>query len=164
MPARKVPVAGDQIKLFVPFSEITLNSETGLRLNCREKVSSNTADCVVTTKKGKTYIKLGRNTLVYDDMHIDDGLYTMKLISDKIGFVYDKSYAKQNKVEYVPAENALTAKAYDEDKIGEKNAVFCAVGGFQNYVTAVLPADFSVYKMPVFKLTFPIDSFTLTRK
>ena len=60
-------------------------------------------------------------------------------------------------------QNAVTAKAYDEDTLGEKNAVFCAVSGFENYVTAVLPAAFSVYKMPAFKLVFDKDSFELIK-
>ena len=135
-----------------------------MRLNSREKISDNTADCIVKTEKGKTVIKVGKNKLVYDDLGVEDGTYTMKLISDKIGFVFDKKYAKKNKVEYIPADNAVKAKAYDEDKIGDKNAVFCAVSGFENYVTAVLPATFSVYKMPVFKLVFNKDSFELIKK
>lgn len=159
-----IPTAGEEIDLYVPFKEITFNSAAGLRLNSREKISDNTADCVVKTEKGKTVIKVGKNKLVYDDLGVEDGAYTMKLISDKIGFVYDKKYAKKNKVEYVPADNAVKAKAYDEDKIGDKNAVFCAVSGFENYVTAVLPAAFSVYKMPVFKLVFNKDSFVLIKK
>ena len=118
----------------------------------------------IKTEKGKTTIKIGKNKLVYDDLNTADGEYTIKLISDKIGFVYDKKYAKKNKVEYVPAENAVKAKAYDEDKIGDKNAVFCAVSGFDNYVTAVLPAAFSVYKMPVFKLVIDKESFILMKK
>ena len=161
---RAVPKAGDEITLYVPFSEITFNSESGLRLNSREKVSDNTAACVVTNKNGKTNIKVGNKTLVYDDLGVEDGEYTMKLISDKIGFVYDKKYAKKNKQTYAPVPNSVKAKAYDEDRIGDKNTVFCAVKGFENYVTAVLPADFSVYKMPVFKLVFDKDSFELIKK
>ena len=159
-----IPTAGEEIDLYVPFKEITFNSASGLRLNSREKISDNTADCIVKTEKGKTVIKVGKNKLVYDDLGVEDGTYTMKLISDKIGFVFDKKYAKKNKVEYIPADNAVKAKAYDEDKIGDKNAVFCAVSGFENYVTAVLPATFSVYKMPVFKLVFNKDSFELIKK
>ena len=159
-----VPKAGETVTLFAPFSAITFNSETGLRLNCREKISDNTAECLVATKEGKTTIKVGKNTLVYDDLGVEDGAYTMKLISDKIGFVYNKKYAKKNKITVIPAKNTVVAKAYDEDRIGDKNAVFCAVSGFENYVTAVLPADFSVYKMPVFKLVINKDSFVLFKK
>ena len=156
--------AGDTMKVYVPFDEITFHSASGLRLNCHEKVSSNECACVVTTKEGFTYIKFGKNTLKFADMGIEDGNYTMKLRSDKIGFVYNKKYAKKNKIALDPSvENAVAAKAYDEDTLGEKNAVFCAVSGFENYVTAVLPADFSVYKMPVFKLVFDNDSFELTK-
>ena len=159
-----IPTAGQEVDLYVPFKEITFNSASGLRLNSREKISENTASCTVKTEKGKTTIRIGKNKLIYDDLNTADGEYTIKLISDKIGFVYDKKYAKKNKVEYVPAENAVKAKAYDEDKIGDKNAVFCAVSGFDNYVTAVLPATFSVYKMPVFKLVIDKESFILMKK
>ena len=158
------PKAGDKITVYAPFSAITFNADDGLRLNSREKISENTADCLVTTKEGKTTIKVGSASLVYDDLGVEDGSYTMKLISDKIGFVYSKKYAKANKIKLVPEKNAVKVKAYDEDRIGSKNAVFCAVKGFENYVTAVLPADFSVYKMPVFKLVINKDSFELIKK
>ena len=159
-----VPKAGDTIKVYAPFSAITFNGADGLRLNSREKVSENTADCLVTTKEGKTTVKVGNAKLVYDDLGVADGDYTIKLISDKIGFVYSKKYAKANKIKVVPEKNTLKAKAYDEDRIGDKNAVFCAVKGFDNYVTAVIPAEFSVYKMPVFKLVINKDSFELIKK
>ena len=159
-----IPKTGAALDLYVPFSEITFHDAEGLRLNSREKISDNTADCVVKTKNGKTTVKVGKNSLIYDDLGVEDGEYKIKLISDKIGFVYDKKYAKKNKVEYVPAANAVSAKAYDEDRLGDKNAVFCAVSGFENYVTAVLPAAFSVYKMPKFKLVFGKDSFELIKK
>ena len=162
--SKVIPAVGDEMDLYVPFADITFNGADGLRLNSREKISDNTADCVVKTKNGKTTVKVGKNSLVYDDLGVEDGEYKIKLISDKIGFVYDKKYAKKNKVAYVPAQNAVSAKAYDEDRIGDKNAVFCAVNGFENYVTAVLPATFSVYKMPVFKLVFGKDSFELIKK
>ena len=162
--SKVIPAVGDEMDLYVPFADVTFNGADGLRLNSREKISDNTADCVVKTKNGKTTVKVGKNSLVYDDLGVEDGEYKIKLISDKIGFVYDKKYAKKNKVAYVPAQNAVSAKAYDEDRIGDKNAVFCAVNGFENYVTAVLPATFSVYKMPVFKLVFGKDSFELIKK
>ena len=156
--------AGQELTVYVSFSDITFNGADGLRLNCHEKVSDNTCDCVVATKEGKTTVKFGGNSLVYDDLGVEDGAYTMTLISDKLDFVYNKKYAKKNKVEYVEKPNAVAAKAYDEDTLGTKNAVLCAVKGFDNYVTAVLPAAFSVYKMPVFKLVINKDSFTLTKK
>jgi len=161
---KAVPKAGETIDVYVPFSVITFNDKDGLRLNSREKVSENTADCLVATKEGKTTITVGKTKLVYDDLGVEDGAYTMKLISDKIGFVYSKKYAKTNKIKLVSEKNTVKAKAYDEDRIGDKNAVFCAVKGFENYVTAVLPADFSVYKMPVFKLVINKDSFELIKK
>ena len=158
--------AGDTLTVYVPFDDVTFNGSDGLRLNSHEIVSENTCDCVVTTKEGKTSVKFGGGTLVYDDLGVADGEYVMKLKSDKIGFVFSKKFAKKNKdtVQYVEYPNAIKVKAYDEDTLGTKNAVFCAVKGFENYVTAVLPAVFSVYKMPVFKLVFDKDSFELIKK
>ena len=158
--------AGDKLTVYVPFDAITFNAADGLRLNSHEKVSENTCACVVTTKEGKTSVKFGGGTLVYDDLGVEDGEYVMKMKSDKIGFMFSKKYVKKHKddVQYVEYLNAVKAKAYDEDTLGDKNAVFCAVKGFENYVTAVLPAAFSVYKMPVFKLVFDKDSFELIKK
>ncbi len=162
---RKVPQEGEEIDLYVPFSEISFTDKDGLRVNSREIISSNTAPCRVTTKNGITRIRLKGNTLTYNDLQVEDGDYTIKLKSDKIGFVYDKKFAKANKIPLsgkVP--NSVVAKAYDEDRLGDKNAVFCAVKGFDNYVTAVLPATFSVYKMPKFKFVIGRDSFTLEKR
>ena len=59
----------------------------------------------------------------------------------------------------------MYARSYDEDYLGEgKNAVFVQVDGFDDYVTAILPADFSVYKMPDFPLIVDENSFTLTKE
>ena len=151
--------AGDEITLYLPFSEITLHGADGLRLNSREKVSSNVAPCSVSTKEGVTTVKIGGASLSYPDLGVADGEYKIRLISDKLDFMYDGKYAKKNNVERVVKENAITAKAYDEDRLGDKNAVYCAVKGFPDYVTAVLPADFSVYKMPVFKFVIGKDAF-----
>ena len=177
-----IPKAGDTVDLYVPFSEITFNAKAGTRLNSREIVSSNTADCHVTTKNGITHIDGRGFSFSFMDMHVPDGDYTIKLISDRIGFVYSKKFAKQHKIDrmaamresipkkaYVedggdPTIVTLPVKAYDEDRLGEKNAVFCAAPGFRNYVTAVLPAKFSVYKMPVFRFALTKNSFILIKK
>ena len=188
--------AGDTLRVYVPFSAITFNNADGLRLNSREKVSSNTCRCSVKTKNGKSIITFGNNTLSFDDLGVLDGDYILKLNSDKIGFMFTKKFVKTClaerdahinalkeksdvnteqlkatipevagvKIEYKEYENAIKAYAYDEDTLGDKNAVFCAVDGFDDYVTAVLPAAFSVYKMPVFKLVINKDSFELIKK
>lgn len=154
---------GEEITVFVPFSDITFHSADGLRLNSREKVSENVAPCVVSTKEGTSTVKIGGTTLSYPDLGVADGEYKIRLISDKLDFMYDSKYAKKNEIEREIKENAVTAKAYDEDRLGDKNAVYCAVKGFPDYVTAVLPADFSVYKMPVFKFVIGKDAFELIK-
>ena len=157
--------AGDKIRFFVPFRSISLISRDGVRLNGKEPVSENTAKCSVRTAGGVSMVKVGASTLKFDDLGVPDGEYMMKLSADKLGFCYDKKYARKNKLSLDDARgNVFVAKAYDEDKLGGgKNATYLSVGGFDNYVTAVLPDEFSVYKMPVFGLKISKDSFTLTK-
>ncbi len=154
--------AGDEVKFYLPFSAISFCDANGVRLNSREIVSDNCAECMVKTKNGVTAVRVGGATLSYEDLKIADGRYVMKLASDKLGFVYNKKYAKKNKIETETLGNLLPASAYDEDKLGGKNAVFVRVNGWKDYVTAVLDDKFSVYKMPVFALSVPKDAFTLT--
>ena len=154
--------SGDKVAFYVPYRAIALCDKNGVRLNSREIISDNRAECEVKTASGKTIVNVGGSTLTYDDLNVADGKYIIKLLSDKLDFVYDKKYAKKNKTEVKVLDNVLTAKAYDEDKLGGKNAVFVSVKGWETYVTAVLNDDFSVYKMPVFGLSIPRDAFTLS--
>ena len=154
--------AGDKLTFYVPYAAISLCDKDGVRLNSREIVSDNVAACEVKTANGKTMVNVGGSTLTYDDLGVADGKYYIKLLSDKLDFVYDKKYAKKNKTEIKNLPNVLTAKAYDEDKLGGKNAVFVSVKGWDTYVTAVLSDDFSVYKMPVFGLSIPKEAVVLS--
>ncbi len=154
---------GDKISFFVPYGAITFKNTDGVRLISRETVSDNIGECAVSTANGKTKIKLGKATLEYDDMKVEDGKYLIKLKSDKIKFDYNKKYAKKNGVKVEKSKNSLAASAYDEDKLGGKNAVFVSVDGFKDYVTAVFDDEFSVYKMPSFTISLDADSFELIK-
>ena len=154
-----------EIEVYISYKNIAFIDKDGLRLNSREMLSTNEANCIVATKNGKTTISLKGNKLVYDDLKVEDGEYTFKLLADKVDFVYNKQFAKKNKIEQQQnAENVLKASAYDEDKIGNKNTVFVKIKGFDDYVVAILDDKFSVYKMPVFGIKVAADSFTLIKK
>ena len=157
---------GERITLYVPYSAISFTDEQGVCVSSRFDVSSNEAPCRVETKHGQTTVRVGNNTLKFQDMGVSDGNYTFRLLADKVGFAYAGGYARKNKIKQDAAgqQNALYARSYDEDYLGEgKNAVFVQVDGFDDYVTAILPADFSVYKMPDFPLIVDENSFTLTK-
>ncbi|MBP5177685.1 MAG: TOBE domain-containing protein, partial [Clostridia bacterium] len=154
--------AGDKVTFYIPYDAMSFCDDSGVRLNCREVVSDNAAPCEVKTAAGVTTINVGGSILKYNDLGVGDGKYIIKLISDKLGFVFDKKYAKKNGQIVEKKPNVLVAKAYDEDKLGGKNAVFLSVRGWDGYVTAVLGDAFSVYKMPVFGLEVPEGAFTLT--
>ena len=154
--------SGDRVQLYVPYGAITFKDETGTRVLSREIVSDNTAECTVKTENGKTAVTLGGHKLIYDDMNIADGAYTVRLLSDKLRLVYNKKYARKNKIATEKTNNTLAVSAYDEDRLGGKNATFLRVKGFRNYVTAVFDEDFSVYKMPVFGVSVPAEAIVLS--
>ena len=124
------------------------------------------APCKVETKNGVSKIILKGATLQFNDLKVGDGEYFIKLLPEKLGFVYNRKYAKNNKITQATTEkNLLAASAYDEDKIGNnKNTVFVKVKGFDDYVVAILDDVFSVYKMPKFSLLVKEDSFKLIKK
>lgn len=152
--------SGDKLVAYVPYIGVSLCNADGVRVNSREIVSDNTATCTTATSNGKTTLRIGSRKLVFDDLHVADGKHTIRLISDKMGFVYDGKYARKNKPDKpVSLPNTVVAKSYDEDVIGGgKNAVFVKVDGFDNYVTAVIDDKFSVYDMPNFKLVIPAEA------
>ena len=57
----------------------------------------------------------------------------------------------------------LTASCYDEEPQHKINTVFAQIKGFDEYVTFVVENNFSVYKMPKFKLLVPVDGFELKK-
>ena len=55
----------------------------------------------------------------------------------------------------------LAVSCYDEEPTGYKNNIFCAIKGFDEYVTIRVENNFSVYKMRKFNIELNEDSFEL---
>ena len=55
----------------------------------------------------------------------------------------------------------LTVSCYDEEPQHQLNTIFVKIDGFAEYVTLSIKNNFSVYKMPKFKIAVPSDGFEL---
>ena len=57
----------------------------------------------------------------------------------------------------------LKVSCYDEEPQHKINTIFVKIKGFEEYVTLVINNNFSVYKMPVFKINITPDNFELRK-
>ena len=57
--------------------------------------------------------------------------------------------------------NEIKVSAYDEDVLGDKLLVYVQIPGCTGYSSLVVDNNFSVYKMPKFKMYVPEDAFEL---
>ena len=146
---------------------------------------------VSTLKDGRKQVDLTPGEkLVYDNLPYEDGEYRFLLKQDKVEVVFDKKTAnylingpkikeplfkkKRAKVKeevkrvdpdsittVAPKGQTLTASCYDEEPQKDLNYVYAAIRGFEEYITIAVKNNFSVYKMPKFKIVVPADGFEL---
>ena len=155
---------GDEIVAHIPLKDISFTNDESLKVNSKEIIHDNIAKCHVATSNGKTIIKIKNHKLVFNDLKVDDGDYLFKLLSDKVDFVYNKKYAKKNKIDIKSKpSNTIHVSAYDEEIVGDKNAIFVKIDGFEHYVTIVIDNKFTAYKMPEFDIVINPDSFKLVK-
>ncbi len=153
----------DELDVYIPFKDISFVNDNNDRLNTKEIVHNNVAKCLVKTKNNKRIIDIKGTKLVFDDLDVKDGEYNFTLLSNKVEFLYNKKYAKKNKITQENKVNTIKVSAYDEDIIGSKNIAFVKINGFEHYVTLSLDYKFSVYKMPEFEIVINKDSFILNK-
>ena len=146
---------------------------------------------VSTLKDGKRQVAINNGEkLVYDELTYEDGDYRFLLKQDKLEVVFDKKTAKyitegpkvkqplfkkkkavvKDEVKLVdpnsiiteaPKGQSLTVSCYDEEPQKDLNYIYVQIKGFDEYVTLAVANNFSVYKMPKFKVVVPSDGFEL---
>ena len=146
---------------------------------------------VSTLKDGRKEVNISKGEkLVYDNLPYEDGEYQFLLKQDKVEVVFDKKTAnylingpkikqplfkrKRAKVKeevkrvdpdsiitVAPKGQTLTVSCYDEEPQKEVNYIYVQIKGFDEYVTLAVKNNFSVYKMPKFKVVVPADGFEL---
>ena len=151
---------GQKVTLYIPQDGLMLWDADGNKLVSQHVVSNNSAPCTVKISGDTMKVKVGPTTLTLPvQPGIEDGEHTITLIADKLNVVYDRRFAKKNGIaRQRVGKNVVQALAYDEDELGAQNAVFVQLKGWDNYVTAVVPNNFSVYQMPKFALEITPES------
>ena len=157
--------AGDEVNVYLPLDKISIYDEEGDFLTSREQIFKNKARATLKTdKSGKRVLTInGGETLIYDKLDYQDGEYDFILLQDKCQIVYNKKIAKDLGTKpYKPNKGTtLSVSCYDEEPTGKKNTIFAQIKGFEEYVTLRWENNFSVYKMPKFKIIVPNDAFIL---
>ena len=156
---------GEKMTVFFPLSNMSIFDENDDSLFVREKVFENTAVAQVSTnKKGLREIKIeGGETLTFDSLDVQDGKYKLVLKQEGPKIVFDKKTAKgmENPLVIADKGRCLNVSCYDEEPQHKVNYIYAQIKGFEEYVTLQAPNNFSVYKMPKFKLNIDKDSFKL---
>ena len=158
----------DKLTVYLPLDNTFIYDDKNNSLYGREVVYPNSAFCKLSTlKDGKRQIAIARGeTLVYDSLAYDvpDGEYEFLLKQDKLEVVFDKKTAKGIEGDVLtaaPKGEFLTVSCYDEEPQSDVNYVYAQIKGFDEYVTLAVKNNFSVYKMPKFKILVPVDGFEL---
>ena len=157
--------AGSELFVYLPLDRTSIYDENDDSHVSREIVFPNIAMARVRNNNGKTSISIaGGQTLVYEDLGIEDGDYQFNLLQDKCEVVFSRKIAKQIDEDVrtsVEPNQFLSVSCYDEEPQHQMNTIFAKINGFPEYVTFVVKNNFSVYKMPTFKIAVPSDGFTL---
>ena len=173
----------DNVKIFDEKNNSLVAREVTYKNTATAKVS--------TLKDGRRMISInGGEKLIYDDLRVDDGDYNFLLKQDKLEVVFDRKTAKHltegpkvkqplfkkknavikeetklvdpnSIITVAPKGQCLTVSCYDEEPQVDVNYVYAQIKGFDEYVTIALKNNFSVYKMPKFKVVVPVDGFEL---
>ena len=158
---------GKDMDIYLPLDKIHIFDENDDYLSIREVAFPNISKAKVTTnKKGLREIKIvGGETLVYDNLDVEDGNYEFILKQDKCVPFFNKKLCKETKTQFVKPEKGkfLSVSCYDEEPQHKSNVIYVKIAGFDEYVTLVIPNEFSVYKMPKFKIGVPVDGFILKK-
>ena len=160
--------SGDELTIYLPLDYIAIADKNDDSYYSREIIFPNIARAKVTTKNGKTLVNIVKGEkLIYDDLGVEDGDYIFNLKQDKCEVVFSRKVAKGMKDEDIlkaakPGEY-LTASCYDEEPQHKMNTIFAKIKGFEEYVTLNVKNNFSVYKMPKFKIVVPKDGFELSK-
>ena len=156
---------GDELTVYLPLDKMGIFDENDDALSLREVVYPNATNAVVSKdKNNNTIIEIkGGSKLVYPDLDVAPGEYQFLLKQDKCEIVFDKKTAKGVEDAQVKAnkDQSLAVSCYDEEPQHEVNYIYAKINGFDEYVTLVAKNNFSVYKMPKFKINVPSDGFEL---
>ena len=157
----------DSLTVYLSLDNLKFFDEKNDSYVLREVAYPNKAVAKVSTlKDGKREVAISRGEkLVYDELPYEDGEYQFVLKQDKAEVVFDKKTAKaiedKEVLKVAPKGQFLSVSCYDEEPQKDVNYIYAQIKGFDEYVTLTVKNNFSVYKMPKFKIVVPSDGFEL---
>ena len=157
----------DSLTVYLSLDNLKFFDEKNDSYVLREVAYPNKAVAKVSTlKDGKREVAISRGEkLVYDELPYEDGEYQFVLKQDKAEVVFDKKTAKaiedKEVLKVAPKGQFLSVSCYDEEPQKDVNYIYAQIKGFDEYVTLAVKNNFSVYKMPKFKIVVPSDGFEL---
>ena len=161
---RKI-TSGQEMEVYLPLDRMLIFDKNDDSLYSREELFENSAEAKVTTnKKGEKEIQIkGGEKLVYSGIDVPDGDYKFVLKQDKCEAILNRKLLKELKKAPVSVKKGeyLNVSCYDEEPQHKLNIVYVKIKGFNEFVTLTIPFEFSVYKMPKFKIKIPSDGFEL---
>ena len=158
---------GQKVTIYIPASNFSIFDNNDDSLLLREIVYPNAAKATLSTdKNGKRVISIkGGESLIYDKLDYEDGEYDFILNQSNLGVAYGKTKKIKGEENIKPTKvkkgEYLSLSCYDEEPQHEVNYIYAQIKGFEEYVTIEVKNNFSVYKMPKFKVIVPEDGFLL---
>ncbi|NMV82442.1 MAG: sn-glycerol-3-phosphate ABC transporter ATP-binding protein UgpC [Erysipelotrichia bacterium] len=153
----------DEVTLSIPKESVTIYQENE-RLLLKEKSNTNEAPCHISFKDEKMVVAFGKNNLILNPIPgVEAGEHRFKIKQDGAKVSFTKKMIKKyklNRGDYAK-QQLIKVSAYDEDKTGEKNAIFVKIDGFEGYVTLVVENNFTVYEMPEFEIYLDENSLAI---
>ena len=147
---------GERLTIYLPEDKIRIFDEESNCLSLREVAYPNVAACKVKKdKNGKTIVMIENGeSLLFDDLDVPEGAYRLTLRQRGFEVLFDKKTAKSLDLPYIAPEKGkfLSVSCYDEEPSQTVNFIYAQIKGFPEYVTLEAPNNFSVYKMPSFKI------------
>ena len=153
-----------EMSVYLPLDHILINDENDDSHYSREVVYPNVAEAHVSKKDKLTTIAIkGGEKLVYENLDVEEGDYQFVLKQDKAEVIFNRKTAKgvEDALKHAKKGECLSLSCYDEEPQHKMNTIFAKIKGFDEYVTLTTKNNFSVYKMPKFKIKVPVDGFEL---
>ena len=150
--------------VYLPNDHLYFSDAQDNSLRSREVLPPNYATAVVRNDGVRMTVSIkGGEKLVYpiDHKHIiPDGEHRLELDQSLCKVLFTKKMAKKLEVEpnEFPSNQLLSVSCYDEEPQKTKNTIFVKIKGFAEYVTLSIDNNFSVYKMPSFKVHVPREA------
>ena len=153
--------------IYISKDNIYLYDKDGELVNSREVIFSNRLHAHIKEANGELVAQTNAGAFKILDseenrQHLNQEV-EIEIDVEGPQVIFNKALNKENPEHNnnIEKTNIIKFEAYDEYKSKQKNFIYGLVRGFENYVTFLVPNDFSVYKMDKFQVCIPKESIKI---